>query len=153
MDDRRPSVVERVAARYAALKNVLPFTWHRDVARFDVEGAGFDVEFKARHITHPKYGGIMGFQVAFYKRADKDAPWQYKPTGEGNALPIFATVGAIVRDFLVRRKPQYVWFVADEPSRVRLYNRLIQKLVVPGYDAEVTADGKYTLRRTKSVFE
>ncbi len=149
----RPSLAQRVAARYAALQSVLPFTWHRDLARFDVEGTTFEVEFKYRRINHPKHGGIEGYQVSFYKQRDKDAPWQYKPTGEGNALPILGTVSAVVRDFLVKRKPKYIWFVADEPARERLYNRLIRKLVVPGYDAEITDQGKYTLRRTKSVFE
>lgn len=143
----------RVARRYAALKDAQPFEWRGDIATFEVDGTKFEVQFKGKSINHPKYGGIRGFEAGFYRKQDKGAPWQYKPTGEGNAFAIFATVTAIVKDFLTKRKPEYVWFVADEPQRERLYNRLLKKLVVPGYEAEITDDGKYTLRRTKSVFD
>jgi hypothetical protein len=142
-----------LARRYAALREALPFTWHGDIASFVSNGTAFEVAFKGRSIRHPKYGAISGFEVSFYRKSDKGAPWQYQPTGEGNAFSIFATVSAVVKEFLVKRKPSFVWFVADEPTRVRLYDKLLQKLVVPGYEAEVTDDGKYTLRRTKSVFD
>jgi hypothetical protein len=144
---------QAVAHRYAALRDAQPYTWHRDNALFEVDGVPFEVAFKGKSITHPKYGGISGFEVGFYRKQDKGAPWQYRPTGEGNPFAIFATVSAIIRDFLVKRKPSFVWFVADEPTRMRLYNKLLQKLVVPGYVAEVIDDGRYTLRRTKSVFD
>lgn len=145
--------VDRVVERYAALKSVQPFTWKGNEAIFSAEGVQFEVAFKARSINHRTYGPISGFQAGFYQRQWKDAPWKYKPTGEGNAMAIFATVSAIVKDFLTSRKPQYVWFVADEPTRVRLYNKLIRRMVVPGYEAEINAEGIYMLRRTKSVFE
>jgi hypothetical protein len=144
----------RLARRFvAALREPAPFTWRGDLASFELEGTLFEVAFKGKSIRHPKYGAISGFEVSFYRKADKGAPWQYKPTGEGNPFRIFATVNEVVKDFLIKRKPSFLWFVADEPTRVRLYNKLLQKLVVPGYEAEVTDDGKYTLRRTKSVFD
>lgn len=144
---------DRVAARFAALRDVRPFTWKGDVASFEIDGTVFEAAFKGRTITHPTHGRISGFEGSFYKRGDKGAPWMYKPTGEGKALPVFATVTAIVKHFLVHKKPPFVWFVADEATRVRLYNMLIRRMVVPGYEAEVTGEGMYTLRRTKSVFE
>jgi hypothetical protein len=147
------TIAARVAQRFAALHGAQPYTWRGDYATFQVGETAFEVAFKGKSIVHPKYKGITGFEVGFYRKQDKGAPWQYKPTGEGNAFAIFATVTAVVKDFLIRRKPSFIWFVADEDTRARLYNKLIQKLVVPGYEAEVTGDGKYTLRRTKSVFD
>lgn len=135
--------------RAASLKDAQPYTWSGTTARFTAEGVPFEVEFKAQSIRHPTHGPITGFRLSFYKRADKDTPWQYKMTGEGKAFQILATVGAILRDFLTTKKPAFVWFVADEPSRTRLYDVLIQKMRLPGYVGEITADGKYTLRRLK----
>ncbi len=142
------ALAPKVAARYAAMHEALPFQWKGDIALFNVEGTAFEFAFKNRHITHPTYGPIQGFQAEFYKTNDKGMPWMYKPTGDGNAFVIFATVGAILREFLAKRKPLYVWFTADEPSRVRLYDALIRRMNVSGYVGEATATGKYTLRRT-----
>ena len=147
------SMVERVAARYALFQEVQPFIWRGNYATFYVDGVPFEVEFKGKSINHHKFGPISGYQVSFYKAAFKDAPWAFKPTGEGKALPILGTVVAIVKDFLAKRSPLYVWFVADEDTRARLYNRLIKRMVTPAYAAEITGHGLYTLRRTKSVFE
>jgi hypothetical protein len=147
------NLAARIAQRFAALRDAQPFKWHGDYASFEIAGVPFEVAFKGKSINHPKYGPISGFEVGFYRKVDKGAPWQYKPTGEGHPFTIFATVSAVVREFLVRRKPSYIWFVADEPTRMRLYDKLLQKLVVPGYEAEVIDGGRYTLRRTKSVFD
>lgn len=45
-------------------------------------------------------------------------------TGGGNAFQVFATVGAILRDFLRYRKPESIHFSAKEASRSKLYAKL-----------------------------
>ena len=60
-------------------------------------------------------------------------------TGEGDAMRIFATVIAIIRDFTKKEKPQELAFSADKPawmvdagkgqkgSREKLYKKMVQR--------------------------
>ncbi len=138
----------------------LKIEWKRDRAEFEVaagpqaEKAGFAsiwyvVEFKNRSITHPKYGRISGYNISFFQKRSEGAPWQYKvDPGTVNPFQVFGGVAQAVKEFLTQRKPAYVWFTADEASRVKLYDRLIDKMLMPGYKAEVSGEGKYTIVRT-----
>lgn len=45
-------------------------------------------------------------------------------TGSGNSFQVFATVAAVVRDFLQHRKPDSITFTAKGDSRVKLYQKL-----------------------------
>lgn len=49
-------------------------------------------------------------------------------TGSGNAIQIFNTVLAGIRDFIAKYTPNYLVFDAEEPSRVKLYTRIVQRL-------------------------
>jgi hypothetical protein len=65
-------------------------------------------------------------------------------TGEGNALKIFGTVVAIVKEFVAAEKPEFMTFSAkkDETSRVKFYKRLAKKLEAVGY-TDVTDSGDF----------
>jgi len=133
----------------------LPIKWKGDKATFAIGDMGYTIAFKRKSIRHPKYGQINGVEVGFYQTRSEGAPWQYLQTDspEVNAFQVFGTVLQAVKEFAGKvSPPEYMWFVADEPSRVRLYDALLRRVDVPGYRSEVTGDGKYTLVREKSLF-
>jgi len=82
-------------------------------------------------------------------------------TGKGDAFRIFATVGAIVKDFLNRYKTRYKKYPetlsfdgkSDEPSRIKLYDTIAKSIgkFLPGYTfsgAQSSGDTKmYTFKR------
>lgn len=74
---------------------------------------------------------------------------QYKLTDDAGISPfdVFGEVLEAIRQFLKNRKPDIMWFIADEPKRARLYNRLLARMRAPGYAMEVSGDGKYTVIR------
>lgn len=49
-------------------------------------------------------------------------------TGGGNAFQVFATVSAILRDYLAHRKPSGITFTAKGSSRIKLYQRLAKSM-------------------------
>jgi hypothetical protein len=64
----------------------------------------------------------ISYEIGFVRGDSSDI------TGEGNALEIFATVYAILKDFMKRKKPTHVFFSAKEASRKKLYKVLSRKL-------------------------
>ena len=66
-------------------------------------------------------------------------------TGKGDAPQVFATVIAIGEEFLADVKIRMVEFFADneEPSRVKLYNRMVKTLAqrLPDYDIKSQDNG------------
>ncbi len=138
-----------------SLSSAVDYKWVKsDRAVFSIEDATngtipYVIHFKARNITHPKYGRISGYQVEFFQKADEELPWKYQLSATGHAFTILATVQKALAEFLLKQKPDYVWFVADEDSRMRLYDRLVSKMKLDGYAAERTDEGKYTIRRLK----
>ena len=89
-------------------------------------------------------------------------------TGKGDAFRIFATVGAIVKDFLNRYKTRYKTYPetlsfdgkSDEPSRIKLYDTIAKSIgkFLPDYKfsgSQSDGDTKmYTFKRiTKPVDE
>ena len=64
---------------------------------------------------------------------------------------VFATVIAMVKDFVRVKKPTVVRFSAKEPSRRALYRRFMSRVpqVLPGYHGTVSAvDRRFPSRRT-----
>ena len=49
-------------------------------------------------------------------------------TGEGNSIEVFSKVVGLLRDFLSINNFRVITFSASEPSRIKLYNRMVQKL-------------------------
>lgn len=76
---------------------------------------------------------------------------QFDILGTGESIPIFATVAAILRDFTQRVHPVYIEFSAEEPSRVKLYDRFIrmiqQQNLLPNYTARNDGHGDYRIIR------
>lgn len=82
-------------------------TFHTDKDRFDValsKGDGYmDVMFISKN---------HGLDIS----------------GDGQSFQIFATVAAILKDFISSNPPQPIRFSAKEPSRAKLYQRLAQMM-------------------------
>jgi len=140
------------ASQPASLRSPAPHEWTSPTrARFTIGDHRYIMRFLSKRITHPRHGAIHGYQAEFSLGADEDMPWMYKPTGTGSPFKVFATVAKIVREFLAKQHPSYVWFIADEPRRVTLYRKLLDQLTIPGYVAEESSQGKFTLVRTPSA--
>lgn len=60
----------------------------------------------------------------------------FKKTGTGDAPRIFATVLTAIQRFVNDYEPKYLWFVAsgDEPSRIKLYNAMVNRLASTSFD-------------------
>ncbi len=67
-----------------------------------------------------------GVWQADFERSGTDDPLGI--TGQGNASTILGTVGDIIKDFQRNVRAKALVFHADEPSRQRLYRRLVPKL-------------------------
>lgn len=67
--------------------------------------------------------------IGFYDATDKDNP-TIKMTGKGDAFRIFGTVGSIVKQFVDKRKPQYISFSgkASEAGRIKLYDMIAKNI-------------------------
>lgn len=62
--------------------------------------------------------------------------YTFKKTGSGNEFEVFATIKAIVAQFVKEYKPEVFYFTSDksDKSRSRLYKTLSQKFVPPNYE-------------------
>ena len=114
--------------------------------RFAYEGEPYDVEFIATEREVPPNGEFLsGFNVSFFRERDSDhlqgqERGKYALTGGGGALPVLGTVVAIMRSFVETYRPAFLRFTADErePSRVRLYEKMIVRTRLDGYEPVVT---------------
>ena len=118
--------------RMDELKGSAPYNFHKSYSSenqtFYIFEAGFEeYEVAFQRIT----GGLfsLNFCMLEFSEDDEEAVARFDITGAGNASRIFATLVAIIKDFLGRStNVNVIRFVADnnEPSRVRLYQRLAQ---------------------------
>ena len=87
---------------------------------------------------------VIGFSL---DDAENTYTRNYKIQNTGDARRVFSTVVAIVKEIADRRKPNVLKFSASksEPSRVRLYNTMIQRLdrVLPDYTMTSGEDDEY----------
>lgn len=58
---------------------------------------------------------------------------RYGITGNGNAMTTFATVIDIIKTYAWRERPHQFMMSAAEPSRVKLYKRMVNAIKIPGY--------------------
>lgn len=73
-------------------------------------------------------------------------------TGMGSsAVVVFRKVLDIIKEWVSIEKPSIIMFYAFEPSRQRVYNRLVLVLekALPEYELNHCEDGYYILRRYK----
>jgi hypothetical protein len=50
-----------------------------------------------------------------------------KNTGQGNAYKIFSTILAIMKEFIIARKPNVIMFVANQDNKNAVYARMITR--------------------------
>ncbi len=68
---------------------------------------------------------------------------KYSVTGIGNAAQVMATVLEIINQFVTQRPRVVLYFSAKEPSRIKLYSRMVKKLA---------GEHKITDRNGKTTF-
>lgn len=77
--------------------------------------------------------------------------WQTGITKTGQAFTIFATILAIMKDFVSTHHPNEIYFTADEPSRQKLYSRLgrMARSLDPTYSYDSSGEpGQFRVYRT-----
>jgi len=92
--------------------------------------------------------------IGFYDSTDKDNP-SIAMTGKGDAFRIFATVGAIVKQFVAKRKPPFLSFAgkSTDPGRIKLYDMIAKNIgrYLPEYklidSSFANGDKGYTFQR------
>ncbi len=102
------------------------------------ENVKFDILLGGSSITSDVTIDGVNYVVGFYKRYLEDTENFYEVvfnnknknnsieiTGDAsNSLRVFSVVGSIIEKFIEEYKPNFFYFSAKEPSRVRLYDRL-----------------------------
>ena len=100
-----------------------PITWDRSSARFKTaNGRPGVVSFDA---DDPDEGDYSLVDVEFSVQDE------FGVTGQGDAAAIFATVFTAIKDYIAAKNPDFITFNAKEPSRQKLYSRMVGRL--PGY--------------------
>jgi hypothetical protein len=100
-----------------------PVTWDRDRAMFKTaDGRPGIVKFEA---DAPDEGDYSLVDVEFSVQDE------FGVTGQGDASSIFATVFTAIKDYIAAKNPDFITFAAKEPSRRKLYSRMVTRL--PGY--------------------
>lgn len=100
-----------------------PITWSRNRAHFKTaNGRPGVVTFDA---DEPAEGDYSLVDIEFSVQDE------FGVTGQGDASSIFATVFTAIKDYIAEYQPDFITFAAKEPSRRKLYSRMVTRL--PGY--------------------
>lgn len=100
-----------------------PITWDRNRAHFKTaNGRPGVIVFDA---DEPDEGDYSLVDVEFSVQDE------FGVTGQGDATSIFATVHSAIKEYIADHQPDFITFSADEPSRQKLYSRMVGRL--PGY--------------------
>lgn len=108
----------------------VPYTWYSQdeeswEAEFDIGDVHY--EFVTGLYTNED-DGYTEAEIEFFHRNERGAP-THQITGVGNEHQVFATIVAIMSELLSNVKIDTIIYSAKEPNRVRLYNRMIAKLL------------------------
>ena len=122
-----------------------------------------------KHTNHDSRPGVPGpppmpseWEFGFGQYEPKDAAWDSPVTGKehiigntGVEIPVFATVVAILKQFVRTVRPATIVYSAKDPSRQRLYARFtnLAHRLIPGYSGYVVSHGKYEIQRNDAVKE
>jgi len=97
------------------------------------------VEFKG--IWEVVFGVDMGHLPQKFKSKVKTFGDAFGIIGTGNQGKVFSTVLDLLKKFAKNIKPQKIAFTADEPSRMKLYKRMVTKFAPSlGYKPVATGD-------------
>ena len=103
--------------------NAYPITWSRNRAHFKTaNGRPGVITFEA---DSPDEGDYSLVDIEFSVQDE------FGVTGAGDASAIFATVHSAIKDYIATHKPDFITFNAKEPSRRKLYSRMVGRM--PGY--------------------
>ena len=122
-----------------------------------------------KHTNHYNRPGVPAppptpseWEFGFGQYEPKDAAWMIPATGKehiigntGVEIPVFATVVAILKQFVRTVRPKTIVYSAKVPSRQRLYarfTRLVQH-IIPGYTGREVSPGQYQIRRNDTMKE
>ena len=119
--------------------------------------ATYEVEFTE------DYPGAEMWTLAFSLVTQKIHPslrvaypvWRSGITKTGHAFTVFATILAIMKDFVSARHPKEIQFTADEPSRQKLYSRLgrMARSLDPAYSYDSSGEpSRFRVYRTGSAY-
>ena len=138
---------------FEVFNKTLPWEWdesetsdHHMTAYFKIDDAEYNVEFESS--MEDQWGFDFGRSVG------NSAPVS-DITGTGNQYAVFSTVIAIVKDFIRQVDPNQIVFSAarKEPSRVKLYDRMVKMFPKDQYDINVSdvVDGSHYYVTKKGV--
>lgn len=100
-----------------------PITWDRDRAMFKTaNGRPGIIRFDA---DTPAEGDYSLVDIEFSVQDE------FGVTGQGDASSIFATVFTAIKEYISVKNPDFITFSAKEPSRQKLYSRMVTRM--PGY--------------------
>jgi hypothetical protein len=60
-------------------------------------------------------------------RAQRGSDYPFSILGTGNAIGVFSTILAALKEFVTQAHPSLIYFEAKEETRVKLYNRLVRQ--------------------------
>lgn len=107
------------------------------VVVFSAGGKGYYQQHQQRMDQHRT---DIANEVPFPERQRVSGP--YGILGSGGAVPVFATIIDILKDFVAKKSPKRVIFSSDkdEPSRTKLYRRLVDRAssINPQYKGQRT---------------
>lgn len=122
-----------------------PLRWERTesggtsyIADFDVGDINY--EFEA-HETDGDDDDPDYYTIEFTANIGRKATQEI--TNTGNSISVFATIKAMIHEFIKLNKPKAILFTAKEPSRVKLYDRFAKLFVAAGFRLETDASGQH----------
>jgi hypothetical protein len=139
-----------IAMTNEALDSSYPYEGNIIGGRYHFEtedGVFYKVYFQGKDLVEVVFSAILPGEE------ENSRPDKTTITGTGNANKVFGTVIKIVQEYTNEHEPKTFYFTADEPSRVKLYDRFISQVdkALPDYQALKPVDlggGKaYMLRR------
>lgn len=107
--------------------------------------ASFDAGDRAIHVDLAKIPRTgEHWELAFEERK-AGKPGSMGVTGSGDEFKVFATVIEITQEFMREYKIDSLSFTADksEGNRSRLYQRMVDRLLPPGWKQDVDNSGDY----------
>lgn len=120
-----------------------PLKWERTqsggtsyIADFDIGDINYELE------AHETDGGIDDpdyYTIEFTANIGNKATQEITKTG--NSLQVFATITAMIKEFIKLNNPAAILFTAKEPSRAKLYDRLAKLFVSAGFNLDMDDSG------------
>lgn len=105
--------------------------------KFEINGKSYTID-----IVSPDEPGV--YEVSFHLTRDKPTDGKHEVYGitkTGDEIAVFSTVINIIKEFVAKTQIKELIFAASakEPSRVRLYDRLVRRLGL-GWRLDITMD-------------